>query len=67
MSEVVTMPNLMMTTSIVSEESPARDTHTHTDFENISDFENKNNLKDENKTFPRCSHECLLCVPTLLR
>ena len=30
MSESVTVPSLMMMTSIVSEESLARDTHTHT-------------------------------------
>ena len=30
LSEVVTVPSLMMVTSIVSEESLARDTHTHT-------------------------------------
>ena len=30
MSEVVTMPSLMMMTSILSEESLLRDTHTHT-------------------------------------
>ena len=29
MSEAVTVPSLMMMTSIVSEESFARDTHTH--------------------------------------
>ena len=34
MSETVTMPSLMMMTSIISEELLARDTHTdtHTDF-----------------------------------
>ena len=31
MSEAVTMPNCIMMTSIVSEESLARDTHTHRD------------------------------------
>ena len=30
MSEAVTVPSLMMTTSIISEDSLARDTHTHT-------------------------------------
>ena len=31
MSEAVTVPSLMMMTSIISEESLARDTHTQTD------------------------------------
>ena len=31
MSEAATVPSLMMMTSIVSKESLARDTHTHTD------------------------------------
>ena len=50
MSEVVTTPSLMMVTSLVSKESLARDTHTHTDtyilsilnfLEDVSNFENK--------------------------
>ena len=38
MSRVVTMPSLMMMTSIVSEESLARDTHTdtHTDVDRLT-------------------------------
>ena len=34
MSEAVTMRSLMMMTSIVSEESPARDPHTHRQTDN---------------------------------
>ena len=48
MSEAFTVPSLMMMTSIVSEESLARDTQTRTDFglvylklfKVVSDFEN---------------------------
>ena len=38
MCEAVTMPSLMMITSIVSEESLARDTHTATATDRQTDF-----------------------------
>ena len=53
MSELVTMPTLMMITSMVSEESLARDTDTQTDyikyFKVTYDFEKKKSKETHEK------------------
>ena len=77
MSETVTVPSSMMMASIVSEESLARDTHTHIHthgqtfassilnfFKGVSDFENKNTVL-ANPTLTRQEEErMLLASPT---
>ena len=55
MSQTATVPSLMMTTSIVSEESLARDTHTHTHTDEIErlrstlQFEKQKHCQDSEK------------------